>query len=76
MSTKIFGNADGQNVTRPLFFSFRRFQFISLLVIVVILGVVSVGLRIIFQKLVLNETEQDAVHISAAIRDSEISRYF
>jgi hypothetical protein len=38
--------------------------------------VVSVGLRIIFQKLVLNEAEQDAVQISTAIRDSEISRFF
>ncbi|MHC4243573.1 MAG: hypothetical protein ACYSU4_14300 [Planctomycetota bacterium] len=76
MNAKIFGNADGQNVKRPIFFSFRRFQFICLLVIVVILSVVSVGLRIIFQKLILNEAEHDAVHISTAIRDSEISRFF
>ena len=76
MTAKIFGNADGQNVTRRLFFSFHRCQGISLLVIVVILSVVSVGLRIIFQKLVLNEAEQDAVQISTAIRDSEISRFF
>jgi len=76
MSAKIFDNADGQNVKKPLFFSIRRFQLTSLLVIVVILSVVSVGLRIIFQKLVLNEAEQDAVQISTAIRDSEISRFF
>ncbi|MHC4165790.1 MAG: hypothetical protein ACYSWQ_02405 [Planctomycetota bacterium] len=76
MSARILGNADGQNVIRPLFFSFRRFQVTSLLVIVVILSVVSVGLRIIFQKLVLNEAEQNAVHISTAIRDSQISRFF
>jgi hypothetical protein len=76
MSSRIFSGADGQNVARPRFFSFRRFQVTSLLVIVVILSVVSVGLRIIFQKLVLNEAEQDAVHISTAIRDSQISRFF
>lgn len=76
MSDQIFGNADRQNVKHPLFFSFRRFQITSLLVIVVILIVVSVGLRITFQKLVLNEAEHDAVHISTAIRDSEISRFF
>jgi hypothetical protein len=76
MSAEIFGNADGQNMMRPLFFSFRRFQLTSLLVIVVILSVVSVGLRITFRKLVLNEAEHDAVHISTAIRDSEISRFF
>ena len=76
MSSKMFGNADGQNVIRPLFFSFRRFQVTSLLAIVVILSVVSVGLRVIFQKLVLNEAEQDAVNISTAIRDSQISRFF
>jgi hypothetical protein len=72
----MFGNADGQDVIRPLFFSLRRFQVTSLLAIVVILSVVSVGLRIIFQKLVLNEAEQDAVHISTAIRDSQILRFF
>jgi hypothetical protein len=76
MSAKIIGNADGQNVKRPLFFSIRRFQITSLFVIVVILSVVSVGLRIIFQRLVLDETEQDAVHISTAMRDSEISQFF
>ena len=76
MNAKIFGNADGQNMMKPLFFSFRRFQLTSLLVIVVILSVVSVGLRITFRKLVLNEAEHDAVHISTAIRDSEISRFF
>jgi len=76
MNAKIFGNADGQNVKRTFFFSIRRFQLTSLLVIVVILSVVSVGLRIIFQKLVLNEAEQDAVQISTAIRDSDISRFF
>ncbi|MHC4171955.1 MAG: hypothetical protein ACYTBX_09470 [Planctomycetota bacterium] len=76
MSAKISGNADGQKVMKPLFFSFRRFQLTSLLVIIVILSVVSVGLRIIFQKLVLNEAERDAVHISTAIRDSEISQFF
>jgi len=76
MSAKIFDNADGQKVVKPLFFSFRRFQLFSLLVIVVIRSVVSVGLRIIFRKLVLNKAEQSAVHISAAIHDSEISQFF
>ena len=76
MSDKIFDDTEGQRVARPLFFSFRRFQITSLLVIVVILSVVSVGLRFIVQKLVLNEAEQEAVHISAAIRDSEISNFF
>jgi hypothetical protein len=76
MGAKIFGDADGGNVARPFLCSFRCFQITSLLAIIVILSVVSVGLRIIFQKLVLNEAEQDAVHISTAIRDSQISRFF
>lgn len=76
MSDKIVDNTDAQKTVRPLFFSFRRFQITSLLVIVVILSVVSVGLRFIIQKLIRNEAEHNSVHISTAIRDSEISRFF
>lgn len=74
MNDKMLGDAGEQNVARLQFFSLRRFQVTSLLAIAAIMSVATVGLRTTFHKLVLNEAEHDAVHVSEAIRDSQISR--
>ena len=54
---------------------FRRFQYVSVVAIVVILSVACLGLRGIFRNLVLYEAERDATRISRAIRDSEIQQF-
>ncbi len=55
---------------------FWYFQFFSFVFLVIILFIACLGLRLILKRFVLYEAEQDAVQISAAIRDSEISRFF
>ena len=57
------------------FHLFRYFQFVSVAAICVILIVAGLGLRFIFRGMVLFEAEKDAIGISSALRDSEMSRF-
>ncbi len=56
----------------------RLLRYLLLLffaVIVIVLLVASMGLRRIFQDLVLREAEKDAVRLSTVLRDSEVQRF-
>lgn len=71
-----FDNSHSRKKTNLDFDLFRHFQLISLVSIIIILIVACLGLRLIFRKLVLYEAERDAIRISAALRDSEIYKFF
>ncbi len=66
-----FGYREVMGSGLKLFWYFQLFSFICL---VIILFTACLGLRLILQRFVLYEAERDAIHISAAIRDSEISQ--
>ncbi len=51
------------------------FHLFSFVLLVIILFIACLGLRLILQRFVLYEAERDAIQISAAIRDSEISQF-
>lgn len=71
-----FDNSHSRKNANLNFNLFRHFQLISLISIIIILIVACLGLRLIFRKLVLHEAERDAIRISAALRDSEIYKFF
>ncbi len=70
-----FKNLGSRQATGSDFKLFWYFQLFSFAFLVIILFIACLGLRLILQRFVLYEAEQDAVHISAAIRDSEISQF-
>ena len=69
---KNLGSREAMESDFKLFWYFKLFSFVFL---VIILFIACLGLRLILQGLVLYEAEQDAIRISAAIRDSEISQF-
>ncbi len=76
MVKETFKNLGSRKVMGSGFKLFWYFQLFSFVFLVIILFIACLGLRLILQRFVLYEAEQDAAHISAAIRDSEISRFF
>ena len=54
---------------------FRYFLLISLVAITAILLVSGLGLRTILRDFVIMEAEDDAIRISAGIRDREMARF-
>ncbi len=54
---------------------FHRFYLFSTVSIIVILFVAGLGLRHVLRNLIVLEAEDDAIHISTAVRDCEIHEY-
>lgn len=54
---------------------FPRFQFISVVAIIIILAIATLGLRLVFRAAIFNEAEQDTVRVSNLIRDIQLKRF-
>lgn len=75
MTGKMFGGVPDEEIASPRFRLFRHFYLVAVAGIVLILVVAGLGLRFIFQDIVLNEAEREAVRISATLEHSEMRRF-
>jgi len=75
MHIRTHKDRDPHEMLRSDYRPFRRFYWLSLVSIIIILFVAGLGLRQILRNLIILEAEEDAVRISRVARDCEIRPY-